>query len=87
MTILDEIMVGEEEREGIHVYSEGEIEVRTFPGDTKAHNVWIGDNYFLFQRDCLADFAERKSTEELESSLGNYKKLIPFALKEAGISP
>jgi len=69
-----------DEREGKPIYVEGKIEVRTHEMDPEAHNVWIGDNYFLFQRGCIEQFAERTPTINLRSSLRNYNFHVLHAL-------
>jgi len=80
-------MTETEEREGKLIYREGKIEVRTFPNDSDAHSVWIGNEYFLFLRGCLEQFAERTHSENLEGALDNYNHRIPYVLKEKDVSP
>jgi hypothetical protein len=70
------------EREGRPLYNEGKIEVRTFPRDPDAHNVWVGENYLLFQHGCLEQFALRTPPEQLEASLANYNPSIPYILEQ-----
>jgi hypothetical protein len=74
-----------ETREGKEIYREGKIEVRSHDRDPEAHNVWIGDNYFLFMRGCLEQFARRTQTRELERALGNYNPSLPYVLRKENI--
>lgn len=76
-----------EEKEGKIIYNEGKIEVRTHDRDPDAHNIWIGDNYFLFQRGCLEQFAIRTQACDLERALGNYNPSIPYVLKQERVTP
>ena len=76
-----------ETREGKEVYSEGIVEIRTHDRDPEAHNVWINQNYFLFMRGCLEQFATRTPECDLERALGNYNPLLPFVLRKEQLSP
>ncbi len=80
-------MTDDNERGGELIYREGKVEVRTFPKDFECHNVWIGEHYFLLQRDCLKQFAMKTLTGELERSLANYNQSIPSALKQESVPP
>lgn len=76
-----------ETREGKEIYSEGIIEVRAHNRDPEAHSVWINQNYFLFMRGCLEQFATRTPDRDLETALGNYNPLLPFVLRKEQLSP
>ena len=75
------------EREGREIYKEGKIEVRTHDRDPEAHNVWINQNYFLFMRGCLEQFAFRTPVGDLERAFGNYNPSLPQALRQESITP
>ena len=75
-----------EEREGKPIYREGKVEVRTFDRDEDSHNVWVGENYFLFMRGCLEQLAIRTPTEYLYPAFANYNFMIPPAVRKAGIT-
>ena len=76
-----------ETREGKEIYSDGKVEVRTHDRDPEAHNVWIDQNYFLFMRGCLEQFANRTPECDLERVLGNYNPVLPFVLRKEQLSP
>lgn len=77
----------DDERAGKPIYKEGKVEIRTSPDDIDSHSVWVGDQYFLFQRGCLEQFATITPREGLERSLSNYNPLIPHVLKKESVSP
>jgi hypothetical protein len=77
-----------EEREGKPVYKEGPVEIRTFPnGGPDEHNVWIGENYFLFQRGILDEISIRTNPQRLEEKLDAYDYRINCVLKQEKITP
>lgn len=76
-----------DEREGEPIYRDGKIEIRTFPRDTEAHNVWIGKYYRLFQGGCLKQYATLTPAEDLRMAFGIYDPTIPYILKIEGVSP
>lgn len=75
------------EREGELIYREGHIEVRTLPRDIDAHSVWVGDDYFLLQRDVLKQFAEKTPTCLLRTDMDNYDFFLVHTLKQYQITP
>ena len=82
---------GEFIREGKLIYQEGCVEVRTFPDNPSAHNVYIGDgeneDYFLFQRGILREFAEDIPVREIPTKLQNYDWKITQAIERRGMTP
>ena len=74
------------EREGRFIYKEGKVEVRTHLTDPEAHSVWIGDDYFVFMRGCLDQYAVKTESKNLEMGLKTYNSMINNALKQEGIS-
>ena len=80
--------MNQNERPGEPIYTEGPIEIRYFPNSNfDEHNVWIGKNYFLFQRGCLEHFAINTLHNRLSEALNNYDAMITHSLKEAKITP
>jgi len=76
-----------DEREGKRIYSEGVVDVRTFPKDPEAHVVYIRERGFLFQHDVLKEVVERSGGRNLANFFDNYNPGIICTLKENNMSP
>ena len=73
-------------REGEIIYQEGKIEIRTFPGGIDEHNIYIGDNYFLFPRGILKELSETTSQREIITKLNAFNPCIFSALKQNNLT-
>ena len=80
-------MSNKDQRQGKPIYEDGKIEVRTYFHDEEAHNLWVGDNYFLLQRGVLEEFVEKTPIERLSRVLDNYDPTLLMVLEESKISP
>ena len=75
-----------EDREGDRIHMEAGVEVRSYPDDANAHNVWIGEDYYFFARGILKQYAERTLPSDIEKNLANYNQEIPGSLERIGLS-
>ena len=73
--------------EGELIYQEDKVRVNTFPNDPEAHNVWIGDNYFLFPRGVLQQYAEKSWPQYMRENLNAFNRNITLVLDQERISP